>query len=119
MRVTDKCDVYSFGVVALEVMMGRHPGELLNSLSLSETSLSENPELFLKDLLDQRLPPPSGQLAEEVVFIINVALACTRTTPETRPSMRFAAQELSAKTQAYLPEPLGTITISKLTTFQK
>ncbi|XP_031268813.1 MDIS1-interacting receptor like kinase 2-like [Pistacia vera] len=98
MRVTDKSDVYSFGVVTLEVMMGRHPGELLTSLSSSRTSLSENPELFLKDVLDQRLPPPTGQLAEEVVFVINVALACTRTTPEERPSMRFVAQELSAKT---------------------
>ncbi|TQD90554.1 hypothetical protein C1H46_023900 [Malus baccata] len=31
MRVTDKCDVYSFGVVALEVMMGRHPRDMLES----------------------------------------------------------------------------------------
>ena len=100
MRVTDKCDVYSFGVVALEVMMGRHPGELITSLS--ESSLSNNLELFLKDVLDQRLPPPKGQLSKAVAFMINVALACTSTTPDTRPSMRFVAQELSAKTQAYL-----------------
>ncbi|GMN49038.1 hypothetical protein TIFTF001_018210 [Ficus carica] len=33
MRVTDKTDVYSFGVVALEVMMGRHSREMLESLS--------------------------------------------------------------------------------------
>ena len=60
MKVTDKCDVYSFGVVALEVMMGKHPGELLASLSspsLSSTSatLSDSQELLLKDVLDQRL----------------------------------------------------------------
>ena len=110
MRVTDKCDVFSFGVVALEVMMGRHPGELITSLS---------GELFLKDVLDQRLPPPKGQLAKAVAFMINVALACTSTTPDTRPSMRFVAQELSAKTQAYLPEPLDTMRISKLRSLQK
>ncbi|XP_061994885.1 MDIS1-interacting receptor like kinase 2-like [Rosa rugosa] len=29
MAVTEKCDVYGFGVVALEIIMGRHPGELI------------------------------------------------------------------------------------------
>ncbi|RVW26502.1 MDIS1-interacting receptor like kinase 2 [Vitis vinifera] len=35
MVVTEKCDVYSFGVVALETMIGKHPGELITSLSSS------------------------------------------------------------------------------------
>ncbi|KAJ0967442.1 hypothetical protein J5N97_024359 [Dioscorea zingiberensis] len=47
MRVTEKCDVYSFGVVALEVMHGIHPGDLINSLSLS---------MLVKDILDPRIP---------------------------------------------------------------
>uniref|UniRef100_A0A5B6YKQ3 non-specific serine/threonine protein kinase n=1 Tax=Davidia involucrata TaxID=16924 RepID=A0A5B6YKQ3_DAVIN len=121
MRVTEKCDVYSFGVVALEVLMGKHPGELLFSLPSSSTtsSLATDTDLFLKDVLDQRLPPPTGKLAEEVVFVVRVALACTRATPESRPTMRFVAQELSARTQAYLAEPLGMITINKLTGLQK
>jgi len=116
MRLTDKCDVYSFGVVALEVMMGKHPGELLSSI---KPSLSNDPELFLKDVLDPRLEAPTGQAAEEVVFVVTVALACTRNNPEARPTMRFVAQELSARTQAYLAEPLDSITISKLTRLQK
>ena len=33
LTVTTKCDVYSFGVVVLETMMGRHPAELISSLS--------------------------------------------------------------------------------------
>ncbi|PRQ25739.1 putative protein kinase RLK-Pelle-LRR-XI-1 family [Rosa chinensis] len=69
-----QCDVYSFGVVALEIMMGRHPGELLESLS-------ENRGLYLKDLLDQRLRSPSSQLAAGVVSIVTVALACMSTDP--------------------------------------
>ncbi|XP_040363807.1 MDIS1-interacting receptor like kinase 2 [Rosa chinensis] len=69
-----ECDVYSFGVVALEIMMGRHPGELLESLS-------ENRGLYLKDLLDQRLRSPSSQLAAGVVSIVTVALACMSTDP--------------------------------------
>ena len=123
MRVTDKCDVYSFGVVALEVMMGRHPRELLASLSSSSssttTTLFENQELLLKDILDQRLPPPTGQLAEAVVFVVTIALACTHNTPKSQPTMRFVAQELSAQTHAFQSEPFGMITISKLTGFQK
>ena len=101
MRVTTKCDVYSFGVVALEIMMGKHPGELLNSLS-SVTLLSNNKELLLKDLLDQRLPPPTDQIAEEVVLVVTIGLACTRSVPESRPTMLFVAEELSARTQACL-----------------
>ncbi|WRX21139.1 Serine-threonine/tyrosine-protein kinase [Theobroma cacao] len=77
MRVTAKCDVYSFGVVALEIMMGKHLRELLNSLS-SATLLSNNKELLLKDLLDERLPPSNDQIVEEVVFVVTMGLACTR-----------------------------------------
>ncbi|GKU86247.1 hypothetical protein SLEP1_g795 [Rubroshorea leprosula] len=91
MRGTDKCDVYSFGVVALEVMMGRHPRELLDS---------ENNELLVQKVLDPRLPFPTGQIKEEVVFVVKIGLACTRKVPESRPTMLFVAQELSARTQA-------------------
>lgn len=118
MKVTEKSDVYSFGVVALEIMMGRHPGELISSLS-EKAALQGDPDIYLKDLIDQRLSPPTDHIAEEVVFVITIALSCTRAAPESRPNMRFVAQELSAHTQAYLPEPLGTIKISKLSNYSK
>lgn len=118
MKITEKSDVYSFGVVALEVMMGRHPGELISSLSAKE-ALPDDSDMFLKDLLDQRLSPPQGQIAEEVVFVVIIGLACTRATPESRPTMRSVAKELSARTQPYLPETMETITVSKLVHFSK
>ncbi|KAF9688512.1 hypothetical protein SADUNF_Sadunf02G0204700 [Salix dunnii] len=114
MRVTDKCDVYSFGVVALEVMMGRHPGDLLSSLSSIKPSLSNDPEFFLKDVLDPRLEAPTGQAAAEVVLVVRVALACTQTKPEARPTMHPVAQELSTRTQGCLAEPLDSITINRV-----
>ncbi|VAH04144.1 unnamed protein product [Triticum turgidum subsp. durum] len=117
MRVTEKCDVYSFGVVALEILMGKHPGDLLTSLPA--ISSSQEDDLLLKDILDQRLDPPTEQLAEEVVFIVRIALACTRAKPESRPAMRSVAQEIAAHTQAYLSEAFRLITISKLTDYQK
>ncbi|KAM0948083.1 putative protein kinase RLK-Pelle-LRR-XI-1 family [Dioscorea sansibarensis] len=112
-KFTDKCDVYSFGVVTLEVMMGKHPGELLLNLP-SMSSSSQGNDLLLKDVLDRRLLPPTGQLAEQVVFIVKIALACTQTNPASRPGMRSIAQELSTRKKSFLSEPLGTITIKNL-----
>ncbi|XP_048435759.1 MDIS1-interacting receptor like kinase 2-like [Pyrus x bretschneideri] len=115
MRVTDKCDVYSFGVVALEVMMGRHPGDMLESqLQESSKSRRDNVELLLKDLLDQRLEPPTNESAKAVVLVVTMALACVRTCPASRPTMLFTAQKLSAQTLPCLPKPFGMLTINKL-----
>ncbi|KAL4580856.1 hypothetical protein LXL04_017061 [Taraxacum kok-saghyz] len=98
MKVTEKCDIYSFGVVAFEIMMGKHPGELLSSLQ------SPNSDLLMGDLLDPRLSPPKSEVLEAVMVVLNVALACTRLAPESRPSMNTVANEISAKTQPYLPK---------------
>ncbi|EXB53517.1 putative leucine-rich repeat receptor-like protein kinase [Morus notabilis] len=96
MRVTEKCDVYSFGVVALEIMMGRHTGELLESMSAPSNSSSDNEELLLKDVLDQRLLPPTGSLSVAVVLVVSLALFCTKASPELRPTTSSMAQQLSA-----------------------
>ncbi|KAG2675620.1 hypothetical protein I3760_12G013800 [Carya illinoinensis] len=55
MKVTEKCDVYSFGVLALEILMGKHPGDFICSLS----SPSAMKNIKLKDVLDRRLPFPN------------------------------------------------------------
>ncbi|XP_028065473.1 MDIS1-interacting receptor like kinase 2-like [Camellia sinensis] len=69
MKVNEKCDVYSFGVLALEVIMGKHPGDLIFSLlsSSSSSSTSTAQGIFLKNVLDQRPLPPRNQVAEQVV----------------------------------------------------
>ncbi|KAL2337509.1 hypothetical protein Fmac_011955 [Flemingia macrophylla] len=65
MNVTEKCDVYSFGVVALETLMGRHPRELISSLSNSTTQ-----NMLLNDLLDTRLPFPNFQKdVQDIMFV--------------------------------------------------
>ncbi|KAM2606428.1 hypothetical protein TB2_035111 [Malus domestica] len=115
MRVTDKCDVYSFGVVALEVMMGKHLGDMVESLLLESSRLSQdNVGLLLKDVLDQRLELPTDELAKAVVLVMSLALACTRAHPRSRPPMSFVAQKLSAQTLPCLLEPFGILSISKL-----
>nr|XP_048332747.1 MDIS1-interacting receptor like kinase 2-like [Ziziphus jujuba var. spinosa] len=115
MEVNEKCDVYSFGVVVLELIMGKHPGDLILSLSAS-TSSSSTPavhQILLKDLLDQRLSPPKRQVAEKVVSIVNIAFACLQPSPQSRPTMKQVADKLSTSLPS-LSEPLHAITLRQL-----
>ncbi|XP_039162708.1 serine/arginine repetitive matrix protein 1 [Eucalyptus grandis] len=66
MKPNEKCDVYSFKVVTLEVIMGRHPGDLISALASSSSSSSSNSMAScpLKDILDQRIPNPEGSSRE-------------------------------------------------------
>ncbi|KAH9657239.1 MDIS1-interacting receptor like kinase 2 [Citrus sinensis] len=90
MVVTEKCDAYSFGVVALEVLMGRHPGELLSSLS----SPSSDQKIMLIDVLDPRLSPPVDRMVmQDIVLVTTVALACLHSKPKFRPTMQRVCQE--------------------------
>ena len=45
MEVNEKCDVYNFGVLALEVIMGKHPGELISFLS-SLSTIAQLPIIY-------------------------------------------------------------------------
>ncbi|KAK1290790.1 putative LRR receptor-like serine/threonine-protein kinase [Acorus calamus] len=90
MRVTEKCDVYSFGVVTLEIIMGKHPGELIASLLADENAP------LLSEVIDQRLSPPSNEVAKEVILVVILALACLRGDPHSRPTMQFVSQKLIA-----------------------
>ncbi|KAF3964829.1 hypothetical protein CMV_010919 [Castanea mollissima] len=78
MEVSEKCDVYSFGVVTLEVIMGRHPGDLISSFLSSSSH-----DVLLEDVLDQRLVLPTRQVAEKVVLVAKIALACLHNNPQS------------------------------------
>ncbi|KAK9266424.1 hypothetical protein L1049_012444 [Liquidambar formosana] len=93
MVVTEKCDVFSFGVLALEVMMGKHPGELICYV---HSSVDQN--IHLKDLLDPRLSLPTDQkMVDELAFLEKLALSCLHDNPQSRPSMQFVSQQLEMK----------------------
>ncbi|CAN6457715.1 unnamed protein product [Victoria cruziana] len=93
MRVTEKCDVYSFGVLAFEVLMGRHPKELLSSLVvLTEQELRAK----LWDMLDKRIPAPREQEAEKVAVAAKLALMCISMNPDSRPTMGALSLHLSS-----------------------
>ena len=91
MAVSEKCDVYSFGVLVLEVLMGKHPAKLITDL---HSPVSTN--IHLKDVLDDRLSPPTSQkIADELALMsMNLAVSCLRTNPQSRPTMRSVCQQL-------------------------
>ncbi|MFQ6630669.1 hypothetical protein Gotur_008824, partial [Gossypium turneri] len=71
--VTEKCDVYSFGVLALEILMGKHPGELLSTLSSSSSRVQN---FMLNEILDPRLSTPrTRKMAGDIAFIAVIAFA--------------------------------------------
>ena len=86
--VTEKCDVYSFGVVVLEVLMGKHPGDL----QAFHSSLED--QFLLEEILDKRLPQPEAG-EEEVRRCISVAFECLTPSPKERPSMLKVYRDLS------------------------
>lgn len=111
MKVTDKCDVYSFGVLTLEIIMGHHPCEIMRSLSscspLESSSSSASAALSLlpsheqtlpfNNLLDERLPVPTLEMAEEVATIMKLGFACLNANPLLRPTMEQVYMELLAR----------------------
>jgi serine/threonine protein kinase len=108
MKVTEKCDVYSFGVVALEILMGRHPTELLTSLS---SSSSQN--VMLHEILDQRLPPPNHLVAQDIFLVATIAFACLHTKPKSRPTMKCVSQEFLSQKKS-IAKPLHTLSLWQL-----
>lgn len=80
--------------------MGRHPGDLILSLSKAF-----NDSILLKDVIDPRLPIPLRKDAQDVIVLVTVALGCIHPSPKSRPSMQQVTQKLS-------PSKLRAITIN-------
>ncbi|KAK6138553.1 hypothetical protein DH2020_027708 [Rehmannia glutinosa] len=87
-EATTMADVYSFGVVLLEVVTGemavdfRKRGVLL----VKRVHEFEAQKRAYRELVDWRL---DGEYDEkELVRLVKLGLACTRSDPESRPSMR-------------------------------
>ncbi|KAG0549926.1 hypothetical protein BDA96_01G296300 [Sorghum bicolor] len=109
--VTEKCDVYSFGVIVLEVVMGRHPENLLHDLASS--SLEKN--LLLKEILDQRSSPPTTTEEEDIVLIMKTAFSCLQASPQARPTMQGVYQAFTYRqSSSSFPGDFSTITLEEL-----
>ncbi|KAJ0048932.1 hypothetical protein Pint_16733 [Pistacia integerrima] len=90
MKVTKKYDVYSFGVLALEVILGKHPRDVLAPFS----GPFANMNIELDDMLDPRLPFPSLEVQNKLISIMDVAFLCLDANPQSRPTMEIMSHLL-------------------------
>ncbi|KAM7461206.1 hypothetical protein LguiA_029327 [Lonicera macranthoides] len=109
MVVTEKCDIYSFGVMALEILIGKHPGDLLSTLTSPSTK-----KFNVNDLLDPRLSRPTDLLVEwDIVMVMRLAISCLNSTPKSRPTMQSVSQKFLVHKMP-LPKPLHLILLFEL-----
>ncbi|XP_004294224.1 PREDICTED: probable LRR receptor-like serine/threonine-protein kinase At4g08850-like [Fragaria vesca subsp. vesca] len=116
MEVNEKCDVYSFGVVTLEILMGRHPGELLVPLSSgSSTQSSALPihQMSISDVFNKRISPPTDEVAGELLSLVKIAFSCLNTSPQSRPNMEQVSQQMETQ-RLHLSKPLQMIRCGEL-----
>uniref|UniRef100_A0A8R7NWH8 non-specific serine/threonine protein kinase n=2 Tax=Triticum urartu TaxID=4572 RepID=A0A8R7NWH8_TRIUA len=108
--VTEKCDVYSFGVVVLELVMGKHPRDLLDcSLPNGEQAI------LVKDILDQRPTTPTTAEQKSLALLIKLAFCCMESSPQARPTMRDAYQTLIQRpSSSSSPVPFSTLTLQQV-----
>ncbi|XP_027928405.1 MDIS1-interacting receptor like kinase 2-like isoform X2 [Vigna unguiculata] len=93
MEVTEKCDVFSFGVLCLEIIMGKHPGDLISSL-LSSSSAVITHNLLLIDVIDQRPRHPLKSVVGDVILVAILAFSCLSENPCSRPTMEQVSKKL-------------------------
>ncbi|KAL1321630.1 hypothetical protein AAHE18_14G141000 [Arachis hypogaea] len=95
MEVNEKCDVYSFGILALEILLGKHPGDAASSsMVMIPSSETLDNKFLLKDKLDHRLPYPTNLIAVEIMQIVKIASACLTENPRSRPTMEQVVKDL-------------------------
>ena len=110
MVVTEKCDVYSFGVVALEIIMGKHPGDFITSFP----TLKCTQNAMLNNVLDARLPRPTRQQELDIILVLKQAFACINSNPKVRPSMITLSQEFLKTTKTLSANSIYTTSIKQV-----
>jgi len=108
--VTEKCDVYSFGVLVLEVMMGKHPRDLLQHLQSSREQYT-----LVNEILDQQPLAPTRIEEQSIVFLIKMAFSCLRVSPHVRPTMKEVYHTLTNfQSSSSTSTRLGSLTLDEL-----
>ncbi|KAG0466107.1 hypothetical protein HPP92_017687 [Vanilla planifolia] len=94
-KATTKGDVYSFGVVLMELITGKKPleeefGETKDIIFWVSTKMATREGAM--EVLDKRLS--TSPFEEEMIQMLKIALRCTCSSPNLRPSMNEVVQFL-------------------------
>ncbi len=97
LKLTVKCDVYGFGVFLLELLTGKDPskGKNFDLISWVKARLKEQQQECSADLFDIRLRK-SGLENYSMLKVLHLALQCTNSSPDQRPSMDEVVEQLSS-----------------------
>lgn len=100
-KPSQKWDVYSFGVVLLEMITGKTPvvqvgPEEMDLVHWIQVCIEEKKPL--SDVVDPGLIDDVDK-EEEIIAVLKIAMGCTQSNPERRPSMRHVADLLDRLTQ--------------------
>nr|GMD70315.1 receptor protein kinase-like protein ZAR1 [Ipomoea batatas] len=96
LKPSQKWDVYSYGVILLEMITGRSPIVHVGSTEMDIVNwlhLCIDEKKPLSDVLDPYLAEDADK-EEEMIAVLNIAMACVHSSPDRRPSMRYILEAL-------------------------
>lgn len=93
MRITTAGNVYSFGVVLLELLTGKQA--VSQGIELAKWACNNSVQQNQRDeILDFRVSKTSVAVRNQMMAVLEVALACVSSSPQARPKMKSVLRML-------------------------